>query len=29
MKMFTYKDIDNLFLYTFRIDKDDCKNNLS
>ena len=25
--MFTYKDIDNLFLYTFRIDKDDFKNN--
>lgn len=24
--MFTYKDVDNLFLYTFRIDKDDFKN---
>ena len=24
--MFTYNDINNLFLYTFRIDKDDFKN---
>ena len=27
--MFTYKDVDNLFLYTFRIDKYDFENNLS